>query len=259
MLREVSAKDTGVIRKPSDISVVGHRVVHGGERFSEALVINDEVLGQVEALNPLAPLHNPMNVAGIKEARRVFPAVPHVAVFDTAFHHTLPSYACFYGLPYEYYEKKSVRRYGFHGSSHAYVCLRAAQHLQRRVNKLEIVSCRLGNGASLCVVNHGRSVDTSMGFAPNKGLIMGTRCGDLDPGVVAYLEREEGLTGAQIDELLNKRSGLPGLSGISGDMREVEQAAEAGNHRALVALKAFSYRVRKYIGAASQLWAGWMS
>ena len=174
------------MREPSEISVVGHRVVHGGERFSEAVVIDDAVLGRMEALSPLAPLHNPVNVAGIREARRVFPAVPHVAVFDTAFHHTLPSYAYLYGLPYEYYEKKGVRRYGFHGSSHAYVCLRAAQHLQRRVNELEIVSCHLGNGASLCAVDHGRSVDTTMGFTPGEGLIMGTRCGDLDPGVVAY-------------------------------------------------------------------------
>ena len=249
MLRELSAQDTGVIREQSEISVVGHRVVHGGERFSEALLIDDEVLDQIEALTPLAPLHNPLNVAGIREARRVFPAVPHVAVFDTAFHHTLPSFAYLYGLPYEYYEQKGVRRYGFHGASHAYVCLRAAQHLQRRVNELEIVSCHLGNGASLCAVDHGRSVDTTMGFTPGEGLIMGTRCGDLDPGMVAYLEREEGLTGGQIDELLNKRSGLLGLSGISGDMRQVEQAAEAGDHRALLALKAFSYRVRKYIGA----------
>lgn len=249
MLRELSATETGVIREASDISVVGHRVVHGGERFPEAVVVDDEVLREIEALNPLAPLHNPVNVAGIREALRVFPSVPHVAVFDTAFHHTLPSYAYLYGLPYEYYEKKGVRRYGFHGSSHSYVALRAAQHLQRRVNELEIVSCHLGNGASLCAVDHGRSVDTSMGFTPAEGLIMGTRCGDLDPGTIAYLQREAGLDSVQIEELLNKRSGLLGLSGISSDMREVEGAADAGDPRALVTLKAFCYRVRKYIGA----------
>ncbi len=249
MLRELTAKDTGVVREPSEISVVGHRVVHGGERFSEGVLIDEQVLRDLEVLNPLAPLHNPVNLAGIRAAQQVFPAVPHVAVFDTAFHQTLASYAYLYGLPYEYYEKKGVRRYGFHGSSHAYVCLRAAQYLQRRVNELEIVSCHLGNGASLCAIDHGRSVDTTMGFTPGEGLIMGTRCGDLDPGVVAYLEREEGLTGAQIDELLNKKSGLLGLSGVSSDMREVEKAAEAGDGRALVALKAFGYRVRKYIGA----------
>ena len=249
MLEELTGKDNAVIRDLSEISVVGHRVVHGGERFSEAVVIDDEVLGHIEALSHLAPLHNPVNVTGIKEARRIFPAVPHVAVFDTAFHSTLPSYAYLYGLPYEYYEKKGVRRYGFHGSSHSYVCLKAAQHLQKRVNELEIVSCHLGNGASLCAVDHGRSIDTTMGFTPGEGLIMGTRCGDLDPGVITYLEREAGLTGEQLDQLLNKQSGLLGLSGISGDMREVEKAAANGDLRALVALKAFTYRIRKYIGA----------
>ncbi len=249
MLSELSAPQTGVIREASDISVVGHRVVHGGERFSEAVVVDDKVLKEIEALNPLAPLHNPVNVAGIREALSVFPSVPHIAVFDTAFHHTLPSYAYLYGLPYEYYEKKGVRRYGFHGSSHSYVALRAAQHLQCRVNELEIISCHLGNGASLCAVDHGRSVDTSMGFTPGEGLIMGTRCGDLDSGAIAYLQREAGLDGAQVDELLNKRSGLLGLSGISSDMREVESAADIGDPRALVAFKTFCYRVRKYIGA----------
>lgn len=249
MLRELTAADTGVLREPGQVSVVGHRVVHGGERFSEAVLITESVLREIEALSPLAPLHNPVNLAGIREARRVFPLAPHVAVFDTGFHSTLPSYAYLYGLPYEYYEQQHVRRYGFHGMSHAYVCLRAAQYLRRPYNELEIVSCHLGNGASVCAVDHGRSVDTSMGFTPAEGLIMGTRCGDLDPGVVTYLERTAGLTGGQIDELLNKRSGLLGLSGISGDMRTIEQAADQGDHRALLALKAFCYRVRKYIGA----------
>jgi acetate kinase len=249
MLHELTLAESGVIRDPSEITVVGHRVVHGGEKFSDAIVIDDRILGEIEALSHLAPLHNPVNVTGIKEARRFFQAVPHVAVFDTAFHSTLPTYAYLYGLPYEYYEKKGVRRYGFHGSSHSYVCLKAAQYLRKRVNEMEIISCHLGNGASLCAIDHGRSVDTTMGFTPAEGLIMGTRCGDLDAGVITYLEREEGLTVPQIDQILNKKSGLLGLSGISGDMREVEQAAEAGDVRALIALKAFSYRVRKYIGA----------
>lgn len=249
MLAELVAPGTGVIAGASEITAVGHRVVHGGEHFAEGAVIDDAVLARIEALNPLAPLHNPVNVAGIREARRVFPAVPHVAVFDTAFHHTLPSFAYLYGLPFEYYEKKSVRRYGFHGMSHAYVALAAAQHLQLRHNELEIISCHLGNGASLCAIDHGRSIDTSMGFTPAEGLIMGTRAGDLDAGIVAYLQREEGLTPAQVDTLLNKQSGLLGLSGVSSDMREVEAAAEAGNRHALLALKTFSYRVRKYIGA----------
>jgi acetate kinase len=249
MLAELTSKETGVIGGAGEVSVVAHRVVHGGERFTEATVITGEVLAHIEALNPLAPLHNPVNVAGIREMQRLFPAVPHVAVFDTAFHHTLPAYAYLYGLPYELYEQKGVRRYGFHGTSHAYVALRAAQFLKRRPNELELVSCHLGNGSSLCAVDHGRSIDTSMGFTPVEGLIMGTRCGDVDAGVLAFLERTEGLTATQSEELLNKKSGLLGLSGVSSDMREVIAAADQGQHRALIALKAYCYRVRKYIGA----------
>jgi acetate kinase len=249
MAAVLTAKETGVIGGAGEVSVVAHRVVHGGEKFTEGTLITDEVLAQIETLNPLAPLHNPVNVAGIREMRRLFPAVPHVAVFDTAFHHTLPAFAYLYGLPYELYEKKAVRRYGFHGTSHNYVALRAAQFLKRRPNELRLVSCHLGNGSSLCAVDHGRSVDTTMGFTPAEGLLMGSRSGDLDPGVVTYLEREEGMTGAQIDELLNKKSGLLGLSGISSDMREVLKAAEAGQPRALLALKTYCYRVRKYLGA----------
>jgi len=249
MLGELTAKETGVSSGAGEVSVVAHRVVHGGERFTEATVISDEVLAHIEALNPLAPLHNPVNVAGIREMRRLFPAVPHVAVFDTAFHHTLPPYAFLYGLPYELYEQKGVRRYGFHGTSHAYVALRAAQFLKRRPNELQLVSCHLGNGSSLCAVDHGRSIDTSMGFTPAEGLIMGTRCGDVDAGVLAFLERSEGFTATQSEELLNKKSGLLGLSGVSSDMREVIAAADQGQHRSLIALKAYCYRVRKYIGS----------
>ena len=249
MVAELTSKETGVISGAADISLVAHRVVHGGEKFTEGALITDELLAQIEALNPLAPLHNPVMVAGIREMRRLFPAVPHVAVFDTAFHHTLPAYAYLYGLPYELYEKNGVRRYGFHGASHHYVSLRAAQFLQRRPNELQLVSCHLGNGSSLCAVDHGRSVDTTMGFTPTEGLIMGTRCGDLDPGVLAFLERTEGQTASQSEEMLNKKSGLLGLSGISSDMREILKAADEGHHRALLALKTYCYRVRKYIGA----------
>lgn len=249
MTSDLTAKQTGVIGGAGEVSVVAHRVVHGGEKFTEGTLITDEILSQMQALTPLAPLHNPVMLAGIKEMRRLFPAVPHIAVFDTAFHHTLPAEAYLYGLPYELYEKKSVRRYGFHGSSHHYVGLRSAQFLKRRPNELRLVSCHLGNGSSICAIDHGRSVDTSMGFTPLEGLIMGTRCGDLDPGVIPFLERNEKLTVAQIDELLNKKSGLLGLSGVSSDMREVLKAADQGNRRALRALKAFCYRVRKYIGA----------
>jgi acetate kinase len=248
MVAELTSKETGVISGASDISVIAHRVVHGGEKFTEGVLITDELLAEIEAINPLAPLHNPVMIAGIREMRRLFPAVPHVAVFDTAFHHTLPAHAFLYGLPYDLYEKKSVRRYGFHGSSHNYVALRSAEFLKRRPNELRLVSCHLGNGSSLCAVDHGRSIDTSMGFTPLEGLVMGTRCGDLDPGVIGFLERD-GLTSAEIDEMLNKKSGLLGLSGVSSDMREVLTAADQGNRRALLALKTFCYRVRKYIGA----------
>jgi acetate kinase len=240
----------------SKISVVAHRVVHGGERFTEATLITDEVLAQIEELSPLAPLHNPVNIAGIREMRKLFAAVPHVAVFDTSFHHTLPSFAYLCGLPYEYHEKKGLRRYGFHGMSHAYVCLRAAQFLERRPNELEIVSCHLGNGSSMCAIDHGRSVDTTMGFTPAEGLIMGTRCGDLDAGVVTFLERTEGMTCRDIDALINKKSGLLGLSGRSSDMREILKAADEGDHRAMVALKAYCYRVRKYLGAYAAAMGG---
>lgn len=230
-------------------SVVAHRVVHGGERFTEATLITEDIITQLDALSLLAPLHNPANIAGIREMRRLLPAIPHVAVFDTAFHHTLPSYAYLYGLPYELYEKHGIRRYGFHGMSHSYVCLRAAQYLGRKPNELEIVSCHLGNGSSLCAVDHGRSMDTTMGFTPVEGLIMGTRCGDVDAGAITFLERTTGMTVTEIDELINKKSGLLGLSGISSDMREILNAAETGEPRALVALKTYCYRIRKYIGA----------
>jgi acetate kinase len=238
-----------VINSAADVSVVAHRVVHGGEKFTQATLITDELLTEMEKLNPLAPLHNPVIIAGIRELRQLLTAVPHVGVFDTAFHHTLPAYAFLYGLPYELYEKKAVRRYGFHGTSHNYVALRAAEFLERGPNELRLVTCHLGNGASICAVHHGRSVDTTMGFTPLEGLIMGTRCGDLDPGVLAFLEREEKLSASKSEEMLNKKSGLLGLSGVSSDMREVLRAADQGNQRALIALKAYCYRVRKYIGA----------
>ncbi|MGC1322459.1 MAG: acetate/propionate family kinase [Candidatus Udaeobacter sp.] len=249
MIAELTSKDTGVISSPSEVTVVAHRIVHGGEKFTEATLLSDELLAKMEKLNPLAPLHNPVIIAGIREMRKLFPAVPHVGVFDTAFHHTLPAYAFLYGLPYEFYEKKGVRRFGFHGTSHNYVALRAAEFLKRRPDELRLVSCHLGNGASMCAIDHGRSVDTTMGFTPLEGLIMGTRCGDLDPGVLAFLERESKLSASKSEDLLNKKSGLLGLSGVSSDMREVLRAADQGHQRALIALKAYCYRVRKYIGA----------
>ncbi len=249
MIEELTSKESGVIRGAGEVSVVTHRMVHGGEKFTEGTLITDETVAEMEALNPLAPLHNPVMLAGIREMRRLFPAVPQVAVFDTAFHHTLPSYAYLYGLPYELYERRRVRRYGFHGSSHSYVALKAAEFLKRRPNELRLISCHLGSGSSLCAIDHGRSVDTTMGFTPIEGLIMGTRSGDLDPGVIGYLEREEKLNSSEIDEILNKKSGLIGLSGISSDMREILEASDKGDRRALLALKTYCYRVRKYVGA----------
>ncbi|MBN1422090.1 MAG: acetate/propionate family kinase [Planctomycetes bacterium] len=249
MVEMLTDAKLGVLRAPTDVTLAGHRVVHGGERFQNAEIITDEVLAEIEALSALAPLHNPINALGIREARALFPRIPHIAVFDTAFHHTLPPYAYLYGLPYEYYEEKGVRRYGFHGTSHRYVAMRAASFLERPLNGLEIITCHLGNGASLCAVDHGRSVDTTMGLTPAEGLIMGTRTGDVDPGALVHLIRTEGMDADRMEALINRESGLRGLSGISSDMREIERAAAEGVHRALLAHKTFCYRVRKAIGA----------
>lgn len=249
MLRELSSAQAGVIGSPDDISAVGHRVVHGGDRFPGSVVITDRVIKDIEKVSELAPLHNPVNLVGIEAARHFFPRAVQVAVFDTAFHQTIPAYAYLYGLPYEYYEKKKIRRYGFHGMSHAYVSLQAAAFLKRPYNELEIITCHLGNGASICAVDHGRSIDTTMGLTPTEGLLMGTRSGTIDPAVVVHLMRAERLDPDEVDRVLNKESGLKGLSGISNDMREIERAAQEGDHRALIAFKTFCYQIRKYIGA----------
>jgi acetate kinase len=249
MLALLAGNDFKLIHSPDEINCIGHRVVHGGNRFTDSIVINDAVIAGIEAASHLAPLHNPVNLQGIRAAQKAFPSAHHVAVFDTAFHHTLPPYAYLYGLPYELYENKHIRRYGFHGTSHSYVALRAAQFLKRPFNSLEIISCHLGNGASMCAIDHGRSVDTTMGLTPTAGLIMGTRCGDIDPGILAHLQSAEGYSAAQCERLINKESGLLGISGISSDMRSVEAAAEQGDHRALLAVKCFGYQVRKTIGA----------
>ncbi len=239
----------GVIGSPDEIIAVGHRVAHGGDIFTHPTIITDKVIEEIQKLSQLAPLHNPVNLIGIREALRLFPRATQVAVFDTSFHQTLPAYAFLYGLPYKYYEKNRIRRYGFHGMSHAYVALKAAEYLKRRFNELEIVTCHLGNGASICAVDHGRSIDTSMGLTPTEGLLMGTRSGNLDPSAVTHLLRTEGLEPEAMDRILNQESGLKGISGISNDMREIEKAANAGDHRALLAFKTFCYQVRKYIGA----------
>jgi acetate kinase len=233
----------------SDITAVGHRVVHGGEKFTHATLITNEVIGEIEALGKLAPLHNKVNASGIRLAMQAFPHAHHVAVFDTSFHHTLPSYAYLYGLPFEYYEQMGIRRYGFHGTSHFYVSLKAAQFLKRSYNSLEIITCHLGNGSSVCAVDHGRSVDTSMGMTPSAGLLMGTRSGDVDPGVWPFVMDKEKLDAKSLDTLINKKSGLLGMSGLSNDMREVMAAADKGHSRALLAIKTYCYQIRKYLGA----------
>ncbi len=249
MLAALTGPETRVISSPNQIAAVGHRVVHGGDQFSGAAVIDDAALEKIDSLSWLAPLHNPVNAAGIREARRVFPNAEHIAVFDTAFHHTMPPYAYLYGLPYELYQKHHLRRYGFHGMSHLYVSLCAARFLSRPFNELEIISAHLGNGASLCAIDHGRSIDTSMGMTPTQGLVMGTRCGDVDPAALLHLMRAEGMSAPDVERMINYDSGLKGLSGLSNDMREIERAAQTGDHRALLAFKTFCYQIRKYIGA----------
>ncbi len=239
----------GVIKSLDEIGAVGHRVVHGGEKFASSVVITDEVMKAIEECNDLAPLHNPANLIGINSCKEIMPNVPMVAVFDTAFHQTMPEKAYLYGLPYEYYEKYKVRRYGFHGTSHDYVSARAAQLLGKKREELKIIVCHLGNGASVSAVDHGKCVDTSMGLTPLEGLIMGTRSGDMDSAICDFICQKEGLTSAEMNTVLNKKSGVLGMSGISSDFRDVEAAANEGNHQAAAALDAFYYRVAKYIGA----------
>ena len=239
----------GVIKSLDEIGAVGHRVVHGGEKFASSVVITDEVMKAIEECNDLAPLHNPANLIGINSCKEIMPNVPMVAVFDTAFHQTMPEKAYLYGLPYEYYEKYKVRRYGFHGTSHDYVSTRAAQLLGKKREDLKIIVCHLGNGASVSAVDHGKCVDTSMGLTPLEGLIMGTRSGDMDPAICDFICQKEGLTSAEMNTVLNKKSGVLGMSGVSSDFRDVEAAANEGNHQAVAALDAFYYRVAKYIGA----------
>ena len=234
---------------PEDVTSVGHRVVHGGNRFASSIVITPAVITEIETLSVFAPLHNPVNVAGIRVAMKQFPHIPHVAVFDTAFHQTLPPYAYLYGLPYDLYKQDGIRRYGFHGTSHRYVSLKSAEVLKRPLGELEIVSCHLGIGASLCAIDHGRSVDTSMGMTPTDGLIMPSRSGSIDPAVMIHLLENHKMTPDQLSNLINTESGLKGISGISSDIHEIEEAANDGHHRALLAHKAFCYQVRKNIGA----------
>lgn len=238
----------GVISDIKEINAVGHRVVHGGEYFTKSVVVTDEVIKAIEDCIALAPLHNPANLMGIKACEDLIPGISQVVVFDTAFHQTMPEKAYLYGIPYELYEKYKIRRYGFHGTSHKYVSERAANLLGKDIKDLKIITCHLGNGGSVAAIDGGKSVDTSMGFTPLEGLIMGTRCGDIDPAVVSFIMEKEGLDNKQVDELMNKKSGVLGLSGVSSDFRDIETAASQGNKRAQIALDSFHYKVAKYIG-----------
>jgi len=250
VIEKLTDANVGVIKSLDEIDAVGHRIVHGGEKFASSVVIDDEVMKAIEECNDLAPLHNPANLIGINSCKAIMPGVPMVAVFDTAFHQTMPKKAFLYGLPYEYYDKYKVRRYGFHGTSHDFVSKRAAEMIGKNRDDLKIIVCHLGNGASISAVNHGKSVDTSMGMTPLEGLIMGTRSGDIDPAIVGFLAEKENMTAEEVISVCNKKSGILGLSdGVSSDFRDLEAAANEGNQRAADALEAYAYRVAKYIGS----------
>lgn len=242
-------KEYGVLTTLEDIEAVGHRVVHGAEEFVCSQLITDKVVDQLEKCSVFAPLHNPANILGIKAVSAVLPNVPQVGVFDTAFHQTMPAYAYMYGLPYEYYEKYGVRRYGFHGTSHKYVSAKGARFAGLDLNYSKIITCHLGNGSSIAAVVNGKSIDTTMGFTPLEGLIMGTRCGSVDPEVVTYLQEKEGLSAAEMSKVMNKKSGFLGLSCVSSDARDLDEAANGGNPKAKLTLKKLTYEITKYIGA----------
>lgn len=250
VLEALTNEKTGVVKSLEEIGAVGHRVVHGGEKFAQSVIIDDEVLAAIEACNDLAPLHNPANLIGIDACRKLMPGTPMVAVFDTAFHQTMPQEAYMYGLPAEYYEKYKIRRYGFHGTSHSYVSKRAAQVLGVPYDSLKTIVCHLGNGASVSAVKNGQCVDTSMGLTPLEGLIMGTRSGDIDPAIIEFLAHKENKSIDEIMNILNKKSGVLGLSNnLSSDFRDLEDGCHKGDAHAVCAMKTFAYRVAKYIGA----------
>ncbi len=249
ILRMLTHPEHGVIKSPAEIDAVGHRVVHGGEKFTQSALATPEAIRAVEECIGLAPLHNPPNLRGYEAARRVMPDVPQVLVFDTAYHQTMPPHAFLYGLPYVLYTRHAIRRYGFHGTSHRFVGWRSQELLGRPRSETRLVTCHLGNGASACAIDHGRSVDTSMGFTPLEGLLMGTRTGDLDPAVVFHVMHQEELSEQQVNTLLNKHSGLYGISGVSNDMRELLAEEAKGHERAHLAIEMFCYRLRKYIAA----------
>lgn len=245
----LTSKEHGVIESMQEIKAVGHRVAHGGEKLTESVLVTPQTLQLMEDCYEMAPLHNPPNVLGIKACAELMPGVPQVGVFDTAFHQTMPKKAYMYGLPYEAYEKYQIRRYGFHGTSHKFVAQSVAELMGKKLEDLKIITCHLGNGSSVAAVKNGKCVDTSMGFTPLEGLVMGTRCGDLDPAILPYLMKKENMSVEDIDAYINKKSGVLGVSGVSSDFRDIENAANEGNERAQLALDMFAYRVKKYIGS----------
>ena len=256
ILKTLKDPENGVIKTDNEITAVGHRVAHGGENFKQSVRINPEVKKDIEKCIEMAPLHNPANLKGILSIEAILPHIPQVAVFDTSFHQTMPPYSYMYAIPYDYYEKSKIRRYGFHGTSHKFVSQKACRYLGRDFYNINIITCHLGNGSSIAAIKKGRSVDTSMGFTPVEGLMMGTRCGDLDLGVMLYIMEKENLSLKEANNVFNKKSGLLGISGISYDMRDVETAADKGNERAKLALDMFAYRVKKYIGAYAAAMGG---
>lgn len=248
--------EIGAIKDLGEITAVGHRLVHGGEKFNKSVLITDEVIKQMEACNDLAPLHNPANLKGVAAVTELMPGLPQVGVFDTAFHQTMPDYAYMYALPYELYEKYAVRRYGFHGTSHRYVSARACEFLGVDASQKKVITCHIGNGGSLAAVLNGKCVDTSMGLTPLEGLVMGTRSGDVDGGALTFIQDKLGLDSAGLSNLLNKKSGVLGITGISSDMRDIDNAAKNGDKRAQLALQMYSYRIKKYIGAYAAAMGG---
>jgi acetate kinase len=249
-------EEYGAIESLDEIDAVGHRVVHAGEKYSESVVITEDVMDALRDCIELAPLHNPPNIMGIEAIQELLPNVKNIGVFDTAFHQTIPKEAYIYPLPYEYYEKYGVRKYGFHGTSHRYVSKRASEMMGKDIKDLKLITCHLGNGASLAAVKNGKSVATSMGFTPLEGLVMGTRCGDLDPAIVTFIMNKENLSPGEMDTVMNKKSGVLGISGVSSDFRDIEDAAAEGNERAQLALNAFDLRVKKYIAAYAAVMGG---
>ena len=256
LMETLLSEDHGVLEDMDEVEAVGHRIVHGGEAFADSAVIDEQAIKKLEKVADLAPLHNPPNIMGIKVCQELMPDKPQVGVFDTAFHQSMPEKAYIYALPYEYYKKYGVRRYGFHGTSHGFVARRAAEMMEKPLDELKIISCHLGNGASVAAVKNGKSVDTSMGLTPLEGLVMGTRCGDIDPAIIPFIMDKEDISASRMDDILNKESGLLGVSGVSSDSRDVEDAAADGNHQAEIAIELFNYRVKKYIGAYTAAMGG---